>query len=145
MIDRTKLKAIRADLDTALLALAKKHGVLFTLGTIRFDASEAHGTLRMTEVTGEAVNVGVDDLADLSTNTDARYLVAAQAYKAQAASFNLRPEWLGQQFTMNGSKFTVVGLQPQKHKNIILIRRVSTGKHFICAPDALHRGFAALV
>ena len=48
-----------------------------------------------------------------------------------AASFNLCPEWLGQEFLMNGSKFVVVGLKPEKHKNIVLIRRVSTGKHFV--------------
>lgn len=141
MIDHTKLKAIRADLDTALLALAKKHGVMFSVGTIKFDATSARATLSMVEMS-QPTTAGS---ADTPAPSPSAQTFAEESWKKLAASFNLRPEWLGQEFLMNGSKFVVVGLKPEKHKNIVLIRRVSTGKQFICAPDALHRGFAALV
>lgn len=140
MIDHTKLKAIRADLDIALLALAKKHGVMFSVGTIKFDATSARATLSMVEMAQPTIGAASEEAPATASGT-----FAEESWKKLAASFNLRPEWLGQEFLMNGSKFVVVGLKPEKHKNIVLIRRVSTGKQFICAPDALHRGFAALV
>ena len=137
-INRTTLKAIRADLDAALLAVAKKHGILFSLGAIKFSDTEAHGTLRMTATDGDVAEA----LAETDGSVSQRNLIAEQAYKAQAQAFNLSPDWLGRSFKMNGSEFTVVGLLPNKHKNNVLIRRVSTGKQFICPPQALHNGFA---
>lgn len=137
-INRTTLKAIRADLDAALLAVATKHGVLFNLGALKFNDVEAHGTLRITPLAA-----GSSAIDQLTAGETPKNVKAAEDYKKMAGMFGLDLAWLDREFNMAGSKFTLIGLLPNKHKNVCLIRRVSTGKQFIASSDAIQAAFGS--
>lgn len=141
-IDHTKLKAIRADLDKALLDLAKAHGVIFTLGTLLFDANQASGRLTMSAASTEmaaAIDEGV-----ATTPADFKALKAKTDYENHCALYGLKPEWFGKTVLLSGGQFKLVGLLPNKHKNNCLIERISTGKRFICSPEQIKTSLAIL-
>jgi len=49
MLTRETLKVVRVDLDQALAAVAKKHGLKFTVGNIRFSSDSFRTTLNAAE------------------------------------------------------------------------------------------------
>lgn len=44
-LTRDDVKQIRAEIDAAMRAIGAKHGMAFTLGTIKFDSAQMRGTL----------------------------------------------------------------------------------------------------
>ena len=61
-LTKTNVSVIRADLNAALAAVAKKHGVDFTLGTIRFSAESM-----AVKLTGAVRGAGATAPADVKT------------------------------------------------------------------------------
>lgn len=65
--DKTKLRALRVELNTALAEVATKHGIAINLGNMTYDPSEVR--VKMTMTAGSAngsTPVQSDDLAILS-------------------------------------------------------------------------------
>jgi hypothetical protein len=126
-ITRELMKTLRTDVDAALLAISKKHGVLLSLGNGRFTASDATFKLNVTDAGASAIaNVIVDGLS----SKDAK---AVADYQKQCHLYGLKPEWLNRQFMSGGKALTVVGLLPNKHKNNVLVMGAGGGKYIMPA------------
>lgn len=58
-------------------------------------------------------------------------------FEKYAVMFGLKSEWLDCTFNSNGRTMKVVGLNPKRRKNAVLIVDVTTGKKFVTSPFAL--------
>ena len=78
-LTKTQVSAIRADLALAFGLIAKKHGIDFSLGTIRFNAESMRGTLSgvVRGAAGTSVTTPVDTKALALAKTGKRLLGAS--------------------------------------------------------------------
>lgn len=124
-ITREMLRAIRIESEQALAAIGKKHGVIMTMGRATFTPTSAKFALELalsTEAAQTAIDTGISP-------KDAK---AAQDYTNLAASYGMKPEWLGKSFTFGRSKgLRVVGLLPNKHVNNVLVEGDKGGKYIM--------------
>ena len=124
-IDREVCRALRTELDAALAAVAKRHGVVISLGNARFTASTIDFKLGVAIPSGDGPTpVSAEEVKG------AAYLRAS----ALAAEFGAKPEWLGTTFRHAGNEYRVAGLNPKKPKNCMMITRVSDGRRLVCNP-----------
>lgn len=113
-INRANLRILTEEIEAALAPIGKKHGVGFKRGGGRFDSTSF--TLKIEgALSGNGVGAPVD--------------VDEENYRNKAASFGLKPEWLGESFNFGGKTYTVVGLQPRRYKRPVVGMR--NGKKFI--------------
>lgn len=134
-ISRPLLAALRRDMDEALRTVAAKHGLSISTGNASFSPTSA--TFKVIIAVGEA-------------DANAKDIKAAADWKAYAASFGLKQEWLGEEFAQRGHTFRIIGLLPSRRANPVLARRIDqltpdggiAGKDFIFPADtiALHMG-----
>lgn len=135
MITREMLRDIRIEGELALAAIAKKHGVVITLGRATFSQTEAKFAMQVATTTA-AVTAAI---ADGVQPKDAK---AAQDYTNLAGAYGMKAEWLGRAFKRSGRSFTVVGLLPNKRKNNVLIEGTGGGR-YIMSPEEVIPGFPA--
>jgi hypothetical protein len=78
-LTKTQVSAVRADLALAFALVAKKHGMDFSLGTIRFNAESMRGTLSgiVRGAAGTSVTTPVDLKALALAKTGKRLLGAS--------------------------------------------------------------------
>ena len=110
------------DLRKALNEVLEKHGVegwKLQLGSGRFAEAEVTFTLLATPEEGEP-----------QRHVD---------YRRYAEYEQLKPEWLGQQFTMGGRKYTIDGYLRGRSKNTVAIVR-DDGKAFVTSASQIRRG-----
>lgn len=124
------VKQIRIDLQVALAAVGKKHGMAFDIGTIRFDATSMRGKLSGTSIVNvpNAVSVPVMDIGK------ANFLKYVGIHGLAATD-------LGRQIEMGGKRFTIVGYSPRKPKfpfELVNIR----GRKFKASKMQILQGFA---
>lgn len=99
--DKSKVKTVRADIDAALASVEKKHGVKFSLGTIRFTANDFRAKLEcVSTVTSNGSAVNADQVK----------------FENQAARFGIRTDSFGKTFTYFGDRYKIVGLNPRAKK-----------------------------
>lgn len=119
-LTREDVKQIRAEIDAAMRAIGAKHGMSFSLGTIKFDAQSMRGTLSG----NKAVSAGSTDLTSGSTVT---VTVPAAALR----KFNLMNIDPTKRYSVGGSvgyaKF--VDYVPRRPKYPFIVER-SDGKRF---------------
>ena len=120
---KEKIRAIRADLDAALNDVGLKHGCAFTLGSIRFSASEFRGRL-----------TAMDGAAD---GMDAQYLKYAADFKRYVLFYHLlTADDLGAEFRVNGVTYKIVGAAPKRKKYPIVAEAIKTDGKLTCFPVA---------
>src|SRR3982751_3226095 len=107
-ITKELLKALRADIDTALKAVGEKHGVLLRAGNCSF--TEVSATFKL------EATAGATSAADAAT------LKAAADWKKNAVYFDLNPLWLGKSFTVGGKTYEILGLMPKRQKFPVLVK-----------------------
>lgn len=105
--DKKTCQAISADIELALQAIAKKHGVELKMLSGKFDSA---------------------------TYTKSVEFVIPEAKAVKAASiatiFGAKPEWINKSFrTVHGHMFTVTGINSRRPKNCMELRR-EDGKVF---------------
>ena len=125
--DRPSLRDLSADIQKTLKDLGETYGVSFTMGSIRFSTSQA--TFKLTASIMSAAGVVVD--------------VDRDNYTKHADSFGLDSSWLDKTFTEFGKTFKIVGLQPRRTKNPVLVER--DGKKYIMPVEAVLRGMKNVV
>lgn len=103
---KANLPTIRADIDTALAAVASKYGITLELGNIRF--SEGQFTSKLTATAAE-------------TKTDA----ARVNWEAHAIRFGLEDSMFGKRFTIAGKRLEICGIKPRNRKYPVLARSTS--------------------
>jgi hypothetical protein len=133
-INASNIKTIRADLEAALAAVAKKHGIQFTMGRITYSDAKLSGKLTAVDtsatVNGAAVVAATPEAVDL-----ARY---GKSYIGDP-SFDFGATYMDGQI----GKFTIVGLKTRSHKYPFVIKAVSDGKTY--KASATHLKFARKV
>lgn len=113
-IDRTLLRAVRADLDEALKTIGGKYNLLMKIGSGRFTESSA--TLKL-------------EIADAEASPDATSPGEAKARAAwprYSAVLGLSPDWLDKQFVYGGEWYTVLGIANSRPKYPVMTRKVRT-------------------
>jgi len=104
--DRPTIKALRAEIDAALKAVADRHGIAITSGSATF--SDANVSLKIQLATlgeGGAVNTR-----------------EAEDFRRNAASFGLAADDLGRSFFSRGKTYTLVGASVKSYKYPLLCR-----------------------
>lgn len=96
MINKQNIRQVRNDINAALKAVESKHGITFSLGTIRYNSVEE--TLRGT-------------LRAKSTNHVARLLNSSVLAKRVSLS-----EFLNKSYKVKNTIFTVIQVHPNKPK-----------------------------
>ena len=125
-LTRETLKALRADIDNALAAVAEKHGVSFDLGRCTYQTNNA--TFKLGVAT-----IG-DDGAVNSPEAD--------AFKANAQWCGLKSEDLGAEFVTRQGRYTISGAKPRSPKYPILGTEVGTGKCYKFGASTVVDGLA---
>ena len=95
-IDRSVLKALRADMQEALEQVNRKYGIKLDVGNASYDVSGRNGKFTVKVSTVESDGTVVDE-----------YL---SAYRSSCELYRLKPEWLGAEFAQGGDRFKVSGL-----------------------------------
>jgi len=103
-------KALRVDLDAAIKAVMKKHGITHKIGKMTYNADEI--TTRLT----------ISNAAD-------QEVVANNQFNIHCSSYGLKPTDLNRQFNINGRVFTITGIKPNRRKYPITGTGVQGGRY----------------
>ena len=106
---RAKVKTIRTEIDKALAAVAAKHGVEFSLGTIRFSDTDLRGTLKC-----------------VSADKDA----GRKMFERDAFRVGVKKDAYGKTFTSNGKTFRITGINTRAKKYPICAETVNRGDKY---------------
>lgn len=107
-ITRDTCKILNAEVETALKAIAAKHGLTIKINGGRFTAT--------------SFTPRVEFLVPGDNGADKR---DENAWNTLAQFYGLDPTWLGKVFTaINDEKYRVVGLAQGRSKNIVKVVRV---------------------
>lgn len=105
---KNNLPEIRADLESALLAVEKKYGIKIGLGGIKFSPDSFD--VKMTVVT-EKASGGVD------SDVDPKWVADFNRYYL---SYGLQASDLGKEFDFQGKKAKLVGSRVRADKQIVI-------------------------
>lgn len=112
---KESVKEIRQAIDEALATISAKYGCkIKTAKTLTYDAGSFH-----VRVEGSAGEGGVDG--------------ARREWELYAAMYDLPVDGFGKRFTtyLPGDAYEVVGIQPRRQKNTVLVKKLSSGKNFL--------------
>jgi len=108
-ITRKLLQDIRPEIDEALKPLAIKYGIKIKATSGKYGGLE--GSMKVTFST---------------TNKEGEDRKALD-YKRYASLYNLKEEWLHQSFKSGSETYTILGLDTNKRKNMLVVRRERDG------------------
>jgi hypothetical protein len=116
VVTRDKCREIQAEVETALQAIAAKHGLTVKLNGGRFTTSSF----------APKVEFLVPGAIDGGTRK------AEDAWNTLAKLYGLNPAWLGKDFTArDGDKYRVMGLLPGRTKNVVKLARVRDNRALV--------------
>jgi hypothetical protein len=130
--DRANLKTIRADLDKALAAVAKAHGITLDIGNIRFDSTSFRTTLNANVATGSTAKTTA---APVGVNP-----TWVANFKKYAVIFGLKPTDLNKQIKYAGKTVTIVGMRPKANAPLVVQR--ATGGCIAVSAEAVKSALA---
>lgn len=112
-LDRTAVRRINDDIQSALDAVAKRYGVQIKVGNSRFS------------------NTNCTTKIDISTVSEGGTVMTKEAtdYNRYASSFGLTKK-LGDTFEFRYDTYEIVGLKPRSSKYPVLAKNLSNGKTF---------------
>lgn len=115
MIDRATVKAIRADLEAAIIAVADKHGLDARVGRMTY-GSMLNGRFEMfpKELKG-SVNTATPE---------------ALQFARFAERYGIKPDKLGALFTVQGVDYVLIGLKTSRPTYPLEVRRFTDNKLF---------------
>lgn len=120
--DRAGLRVLRTDLDAALKAVADKHGITLTVGSMRFSESEVR--MKLTANTGSSAEL-------VQAKTDA----SAADLARLSALYDLPEGLLGRKITVRGSHFTISGAKLSRRKYPFSVIGAQGGKYKMSVDD----------
>lgn len=112
-LDRTAVRRINDDIQSALDAVAKRYGVQIKVGNSRFS------------------NTNCTTKIDISTVNEGGTVMTKEAtdFNRFAASFGITKK-LGDTFDFRYDTYEIVGLKPRSSKYPVLAKNLSNGKTF---------------
>jgi hypothetical protein len=114
LANRPLLVTLRADMDAALAAVAKKYGIAIRVGNASYTSAAATFKVELA-VVGEG-----------QEGEDPAVLRAAASWKSAAMLYEyqgLNPDWLGKSFESMGVTYTIIGLDAKKRSRPVLCRK----------------------
>jgi hypothetical protein len=127
--DKQNLKSLRMDMESALLQVASKHGIVIQVGNASFYPEKGKFQVHiMTK--GNTPGVGDD--------ASAREVGMAADFKRYAKQFGLKPEQYGVTFKFGRETYKLVGLKPRAPKMPVLATNVSNGTTYKLPESAIH-------
>jgi hypothetical protein len=130
-ITRQLLRDIRVDVDAALVAIAKRHGVLLSMGNASFRETDA--TMKMNITLADKATVA----AVASGGVSAKAAKAEADFKKLAKSYGMEPEWLHTAVSIHGRSMEIAGLLPNRSVNCVLVRGAKGGEYIASVDDVL--------
>ena len=116
--DKTNLKSVRAEIDTALASVGKKLGIALKIGNISYSEEAFHTKLEAFVVTKDASGKSPAEVKMI------------QELKKYGFMFNVNESHLGKTFSSNGETFKFAGIKPSRPKYPVVGTSVRTGKSF---------------
>lgn len=129
--DKANLKTVRADIDAALAAVAKKHGIKLSIGGITYDPDGTNFRTTLSAVT-EAAAGGADVAGNVKWQS---------AFIKYAALFGMKKEDLGKKVKIGRETYTIVGARPKANMPIVLQK--ATGGFIAYGEDAVKAALSA--
>jgi hypothetical protein len=124
--DHQNLRTMRAEMEEALKNAGEPYGVTFTMGKITFS--------------GASFKVSIDAVCD---PTGVGKDIDALNFERYATSYGLNPSDLGKTIQINFQPYTISGLNPKAHKNVIQIKN-RAGKTYVTSVEKVKRELAKL-
>jgi hypothetical protein len=115
--NKSNLSVIRTDIDFALAAVEKQHGVSFKIGRISYTNNDFRTKLECfsaSDDSGNAVNID------------------KQNFETKAFLIGVKKTAFGKTFTSNGRKFTITGLNTRAKKYPIQASTVGGKRYKFC-------------
>jgi hypothetical protein len=122
-INKQMLQQFRKDFTSAVIPLQKKYGLLLSLGSIRFEATQFSGKYTAILTNGEATS------SELDTQT-LMYKLALERVESYSPFAAIR-DCFGKVFKVNNKQFAFTGIRPNARKRCLCILQVDTGKQFV--------------
>jgi hypothetical protein len=123
-IDKTGIRLLRGQIETALAELGAKHNLAISVGSASYLPGK-NVTFKL-----ECAAIGAD--GEVAT-------AEAEAFKTYAGLFGLKADDLGRSFVSQGKKWTIVGCAPRSRKFPILCED-SNGKVFKLSSSSVSIG-----
>lgn len=122
MITKDLLRALRIDLDAALVSVGQKHGITIKAGNARFSAETATFKLDIATLqNGQAIDIEL------------------LALKQVLGQYGLTEVHVNQVFKLGTHSFTLAGYRPRARAKPFLIKRLDNDKSYIIDESALKR------
>jgi len=115
--NKSNLKSIRADIDAALKAVEKKHGVSFNLGNIRYSDNDFRGKLECFSATDNSGN---------TVNID------KQNFESKAWLVGVKKTSFGKTFTVGRKTYTICGINTRAKKYPIQATNAQGQRYKFC-------------
>jgi hypothetical protein len=103
-LDKATVIALRAEIESALAAVATKHGIAIKAGNGNYSGTNA--TLKL--------EISVVDASGTTITKE------AAAFKQLAILYGFTPEHLGRTFTIRGKSFNLAGIDRKSYKYPVL-------------------------
>jgi len=118
--DRSDLKTLRAEINSALDQIGKRHDLSLSIGNISYDLDGADATTRLTMLSAKGVQQNAPEAL----------------FKKHCRRFGLKPEMLGFEFRSpyGLERYRVCGIKPRARKNAVLVERIPDGRRVVCPP-----------
>lgn len=116
-INQTTLKEFRKDFQEAVKALEEKYGIVIQAKGITYEQSQFHFKVEVSN------GNSYEDLCE-------------QSFKQYASMFGFSESDYMRTFKDHlGDEYMIVGLNPKKRKNVVVIKSTRTGNQYVCAPS----------
>ena len=124
-------RKIAPALNADLAAVFEKHGL--KMGKLNASIEERMGTVRYSIQCADMNATAADGSATTPE---------AERYKAYCALRDLKPEWLGELFSMGRQTLKVTGLRDTRSAKCVTVTDVNNGKAYVCTPEQVAGAFA---
>ena len=104
-ITRKLLQDIRPEMDAVLQPIAEKYGITIKVGRGSYGGLTGHLKVNLSTTNEDGDDRRTED------------------YKRYATMYGLKKEWLGLSFKHRNDIFTIIGLEPSRPKNALVLRR----------------------
>jgi len=119
MIEKTRLKDLRGDMDKALKSVGEKYGINFDVGRMVYS--------------DDTIKVNVEG----ATTSGPGSTVIEKDFLKSCRMYGFQPTDLGRTFRTHNGVYCIKGIKTRNRKYPLIAERVLDGKSFKFAPDSV--------
>jgi hypothetical protein len=125
--NRENLKIIRDEIETALSKVSNKHGIVISLGYVRFTSNEARIKLTLSTIKNQSTLSGNTESAKNNTLFNTK---EGQEFINYAVTLGIPQDYLGKTFILKGHTFQIIGLNRHRRKYPIIAIDLQCGRRY---------------